>query len=83
MMQGPITSCKAVQAMPQGIMTRAKKAKRDDRVVTYVRITSGEHARIAKIAEVRGYPHTIASVAAEMISRGLKEETEAPPRKVA
>jgi chorismate mutase len=64
-------------------MTRAKKAKRDDRVVAYVRIPSREHAQVVKIAEARGYPHTIASVLAEMISRSLKEETEVPPRKVA
>jgi len=60
-------------------MPRAKKAKRvDDRVVTYVRMKSEEHEQIAQIAEKRGYPHTIASVAAEMISRGLKEEISPP-----
>jgi len=55
-------------------MTRAKKSKRDDRVVTYVRVRPEEHARIAKLAEDRGYPHTIASVASEMISKGLAAE---------
>jgi hypothetical protein len=54
-------------------MSKAKKVKRNNRrVVTYVRVKSEEHALIAEIAEKRGHPHTIASVAAEMISRGLK-----------
>jgi hypothetical protein len=62
-------------------MIRAKKAKpvkakRDDRVVTYVRLKPTEHARIVKIADERGLPHTIASVAAEMISKGLLTETQ-------
>jgi len=57
-------------------MQKARKAKqRVPHVVTYVRVTPEEHALIAQIAEKRGYPHTIASVAAEMISRGLKAET--------
>jgi Fe-S cluster assembly scaffold protein SufB len=56
-------------------MSRVKKLKRNDRrVVTYVRVTPEEHERIAVIAEERGYPHTISSVAAEMISRGLASE---------
>jgi hypothetical protein len=57
-------------------MSSAKKAKRDNRVVTYVRIPAEEYAQITKIADQRGYPHTIASVASEMISKGLKVETE-------
>jgi molybdenum cofactor biosynthesis enzyme len=57
-----------------------KKAKRgDDRIVAYVRMKQEDHAMIAQIAEKRGYPHTIASVAAEMISRGLKTETPPSP----
>lgn len=60
-------------------MPRAKKPKRgDDRVVTYVRVKPEEHELIVQIVEKRGYPHTIASVAAEMISRGLKEEITQP-----
>jgi hypothetical protein len=56
-------------------MPKGKKAKRNDqRVVTYVRVTPEEHALIAEIAQKRGYPHTIASVAAEMIARGLASE---------
>lgn len=58
-------------------MSSAKKAKRDNRVVTYVRIPPEEYAQIAKIAEQRGWPHTRASVTSEMISKGLKAETEA------
>ncbi len=50
---------------------RAKKSKRDDRIVAYIRIKPEEHAQIAEIVKKRGYPHTFASVAAEMISRGL------------
>lgn len=63
--------------MTQSRMARAKKFKRDSRVVTYVRLLPEEHALIEKIAQKRGYPHTIASVAGEMISRGLKTETSA------
>lgn len=62
------------------IMPKARKVKhRAPHVVTYVRVKPEEHARITEIAEKRGYPHTIASVAAEMISRGLKDEASAPP----
>lgn len=55
-------------------MARSKKAKRDDRVVMYVRVKPAEHAQITKIAEKRGYPHTISSVLAEVIARGLETE---------
>ena len=54
-------------------MIRSKKAKRDDRVVTYVRLKPDVHVRLAKIAEKRGLPHTITSVAAEMITAGLEK----------
>jgi len=53
------------------IMSRAKKAKRDTLVTMYIRVKPEERARILEIAEVRGYPHTMSSVATEMISRGL------------
>lgn len=60
--------------------TKTKKTKsRDERVVTYVRVKPEEHAQIAKIADERGYPHSIASVASEMISKGLKAEIAAQP----
>jgi len=63
-------------------MPKAQKVKRrSSHVVTYVRVKPEEHAQIAQIAEKRGYPHTIASVAAEMISRGLKDETVLAPAK--
>ncbi len=55
-----------------------RKAKRDACVVTYVRVKAEKHALIAKIARTRGWPYTIASVTAEMITRGLKAETDAP-----
>jgi len=42
----------------------------------YVRVRPEDRALITKIAEERGYPHTAASVAGEVIARGLK--TEAP-----
>jgi hypothetical protein len=56
------------------VMSRAKKAKRDNRVTMYVRVKPKEHARIAALAEKRGYPHNMSSVASEMISRGLASE---------
>lgn len=48
-----------------------KKNKRDRRVVAYIRMNAKEHAQISKIVQERGHPHTFASVAAEMISKGL------------
>jgi hypothetical protein len=56
-------------------MAKAKKAKRDDRLVMYIRLNPAEHAKIAKIAEKRGLPHTMASVAGELIAKALKTET--------
>ena len=53
-------------------MTKAKKAKNDNRVVMYIRVKPEAYAEITKIAKDRGLPHTIASVAAEMVLRGLK-----------
>lgn len=38
----------------------------------YVRLRDEVHEEVAKIAQQRGYPHTITSVAAELISRGLQ-----------
>jgi len=62
--------------MPQ-TPRRAAKAKRPRApVVMYVRVRPEDRALITKIAEERGYPHTAASVAGEVIARGLK--TEAP-----
>ncbi len=55
-----------------------KKARRSQPIVTYVRMTPEMRARITEIVAQRGYPHTIASVAFEMIERGLK--LEAPPQ---
>jgi hypothetical protein len=40
-------------------------------IVTYIRIPRADRRRIESIAKKRGPPHTIASVAAEMITRGL------------
>jgi hypothetical protein len=71
--------CKFLQILTQGPMAKARKTKRDNRIVTYVRVQPEEHARITQIAEERGLPHTIASVAAEMITRGLKTEATAVP----
>jgi uncharacterized UPF0146 family protein len=56
-------------------MARTKK-KRDDRILTYVRLQPEIHRQIVQIAEARGYPHTIASVATEMVSHGLKSTHE-------
>jgi hypothetical protein len=52
-------------------MARTKK-KRDDRILTYVRLQPEIHQQIVQIAQVRGYPHTIASVTTEMVAHGLK-----------
>ena len=52
----------------------ANKSKHGNRVVAYIRLKAKEHAQISKIAQKRGYPHTFASVAAEMISKALKME---------
>jgi hypothetical protein len=55
-------------------MASAQKAKR---CVMYVRVKPEEHALITQIAKKRGYPHTIASVAAKIIARGLSAEARA------
>ena len=58
-------------------MAKAKKAKRDSRIVAYVRLQPEVHAWIAKLAAERGYPHTFTSVATELISKGI-EVTRTP-----
>jgi len=55
-------------------MAKVKKPKRDNRIVTYVPLTPEDHEMIAQIAKKRGYPYTIASIAAEMISKALASE---------
>lgn len=62
-------------------MPKAKKAKRADLVTMYIRVKPAVHARIAKIAETRGYPHNLSSVASEMLSRGLTSESPEGPLK--
>jgi len=57
-------------------VSSSKKINHEGRVVAYVRMKPEEHAQISKIAKKRGYPHTFSSVAAEMISKALKMETE-------
>jgi molybdenum cofactor biosynthesis enzyme len=52
-------------------MAKAKKAKRAANVVTYVRMTPAARDQIDQIVKERGYPATIASVASEMITKGL------------
>lgn len=77
--------CKFLHVMNTLFFIMSKKVKRkrnDDRIVTYVRVAPLEHAQITRIAKKRGRPHTIASVAAEMISRGLKVEAAVTPAEV-
>jgi hypothetical protein len=64
-----------LQTVVQDLMVKAKKPKHRARVVMYVRVSPEERARVVKIARRRGWPHTIASVAAEMLSCGLASET--------
>lgn len=52
-------------------MARTKK-KRDDRILTYVRLHPEQHRQVVQLVEERGYPHTIASVTTEMVALGLK-----------
>ena len=56
---------------------KKKKTKSVERIVTYVRMRHEDFIRIAQIVKKRGLPHTIASVVAEMISRGLVAEAAA------
>lgn len=68
-------SCIRLQTLAESRTVRSpKRTKRDERVVAYIRMHAKEHAQISKIAAKRGYPHTFASVAAEMISKALKME---------
>lgn len=55
---------------------KPKKAKRNNLVVMYVRVKPEEHARVKQIADKRGYPHSISSVASEIFSRGLAAKPE-------
>ena len=58
-------------------MPKARKAKRrQPLIVTYVRVKAEEHAMLVRIAGERGHPHSLTSVAAEMISRGLRAAAE-------
>lgn len=57
-------------------MSKAKKAPRSN-VVTYVRLKPEERAQIAEIVAQRGWPHTIASVTAEMVGLGLAAKPKA------
>lgn len=59
------------------LMSKVKKASRRDRSVMYVRVTPEDREQIEQIVQKRGYPHTMASVAAEMLSRGLAAEPAA------
>lgn len=52
-------------------MAKPKKAKRDGRIVMYVRLPPQEYAQIAAIVKQRGYPHTLTSVSTELILRAL------------
>jgi hypothetical protein len=63
-------------------MSKVKKAAKRDRSVMYVRVTPQDREQIEQIVQKRGYPHTMASVAAEMLSRGLASEA-APEVKAA
>jgi len=55
-------------------MPKAKKPKRDNRGVLYIRATQKVRASIEKIAAQRGYPHTVSSVAFDLIVKGLRVE---------
>lgn len=60
--------------------SKARKPKQDSRSVMYVRVTPEDRAHITQIVQKRGYPHTMASVASEMLSRGLASEPKTAPR---
>lgn len=61
-------------------MPKARKAKRDNGVVMYIRVTPEMHEQIAKAAKRRasrrGYPHPMTSVAVELIAQGLQAEAQ-------
>ena len=69
------SACGVLQSLADSHAVTTKKSRRDSRIVAYIRMNAKEHAQISKIAQKRGYPHTFASVAAEMISKALKLET--------
>lgn len=70
------SACVILQSLADSLsVIISKTSKHDNRIVTYIRINAKEHAKISKIARKRGRPHTISSVAAEMISKALKMET--------
>jgi len=58
-------------------MVAKPKKRGESSVVVYMRVKPEEHARLMKIVKERGWPHTIASVTAEIFSRGLAAEPSA------
>lgn len=53
--------------------TKAKtKRKGHPTIVMYVRVATSDHKTLVRLADGRGWPHTVASVTGEMISRGLE-----------
>lgn len=62
------------------VMARAKKSKHGSREVMYIRVTPEVRESIEKIAAQRGYPHTVTSVAFDMITKGLRVEASQNPR---
>lgn len=53
---------------------RRPRLKRDKQEALYVRVTPEIRTSIEEIAARRGYPHTVASVASDMIAKGLLVE---------
>lgn len=64
-----------MQTMTAKKTTKPGKAKRADQTVIYMRLPIVVLDRVRKIADKRGWPHTIASVGAEALERGLDVET--------
>lgn len=52
-------------------MPAVKRANPSKRAVLYVRVPLAVHGKVKQIAQHRGYPHTMNSVAAELIELGI------------
>lgn len=57
---------------------RPRKAARRDTTIVYVRIRRTLHTRLRELADSRGYPHSISSVAGEALEQGLDKLAPIP-----
>jgi hypothetical protein len=60
------------QTTPKKKTNRGSGVGKRDTIALYVRMKNKTAAHVRRVAETRGYPHTIASVAGEMMDLGCE-----------